>query len=210
MKGTHRASQSGFTLVMTLVILVVITLSSMAMMLATKAGIFASGNIAFRQAATRAADVVVETGFRWVNTQIAANANALDNTNAAVGYYSSFNEVLASCTNSSTTQFNPATYDFANTSCAPAPTQVGDYAVYYVVHRMATTANTACPAAGCMAPTVIQANNNTQTPGGSSESGASQFGSGSSSVSNQIVYYRITVKVVGPKRNTRYIQAFVY
>ncbi|HEY6897196.1 MAG TPA: hypothetical protein VI279_08035 [Rhodocyclaceae bacterium] len=203
--------EGGFILVMTLVILVVITLSSMAMMLGTKAGISAAGNIAFRQAATRVADVAVETAFQFVSTQIGTSAGALDNTNAANGYYSSYNEVLAACTTSGTTTFSPAAYDFANGNCAIKLTNpVSGYDLYYVIHRMATTANTACPAAGCMAPDVTLTSSSGTTPGGSTESGASVFGSSAGTVSNQIVYYRITVKVAGPKRNNRYIQAFVY
>ena len=33
---------------------------------------------------------------------------------------------------------------------------------------------------------------------------------GATTVTNSLVYYRITVKVAGPRQNNRYIQAFVY
>ena len=61
--------QQGFVIILTLVILVIITLSAVAMISSLRGGISASGNIAFRQAATRAADVAVDGAFQWVQTQ---------------------------------------------------------------------------------------------------------------------------------------------
>jgi type IV pilus assembly protein PilX len=206
-----RRREQGFVLILTLVILVVITLSSMAMMLTTRAGISASGNIAFRQAAVRVSDVAVEGAFSWVGTTIGANSAALDASAAGSGYYATHSEVDSSCVPSGVTTFSPVSYDFANTNCAVTMgSQPNGYSLYYVIHRMASSAG-ACPNAGCVAPSVTMAAAATNTtPGGSTESGASVFGTVSTSTSNQIVYYRITVKVAGPRRNNRYIQAFVY
>lgn len=208
--------QEGFLLVMTLVILVIITLSSMALMMASKAGVSAAGNIAFRQAAVRMADSAVENGFNWIATQLAANPNALDFTSATSGYYSKIDEVdTSNCVPSGVTTFAPGSYDFANTACAKTlASPVGGYTLYYVVHRMANTANTACPSAGCMSPgsTTLAGVVSQVSHGDSMESvsGANDPTAAAVATSTQTVYYRITVKVAGPKRNNRYIQAFVY
>jgi hypothetical protein len=75
---------------------------------------------------------------------------------------------------------------------------------------MATTAGQACPAAGCLAPAVTAAAGTNVAAGCSMDPSAANFCGPASATTNQLVYYRITVKVVGPRQNNRYIQGFVY
>jgi type IV pilus assembly protein PilX len=203
--------EQGFVLIMTLVVLVIITLSSMAMMTLMRAGVSASGNIAFRQAATRVADVATEDAFTYLTTTLAATASALDNPNPAIaGYYSTHNAATAGCfpvRADGDVSFKPMDYDFTNAACARSHAgTVSGYTVYYVIHRMANNTG-ACPAAGCMGPpplSIIAA----QADG---ESNANYFLRLNNAVNNSLlVYYRVTIKVVGPRRNNRFIQAFVY
>lgn len=213
-------------LILALVIMVIITLSAVAMIASLRGGISASGNIAFRQAATRAADVAVEDGFQWVLAQLTASATALDNSRSAAAsgstiayrYYATFlglDSFDSNCAKDSTaTVFTPQNYRFSDTvvggdglpcagKLAGAPS---GYALYYVIHRMASGAG-ACPGAGCSAPSIAAASG--AAPGCSFDPSSPSYCGVSSSVNN-LVYYRITVKVVGPRQNNRYIQAFVY
>jgi type IV pilus assembly protein PilX len=207
--------EQGFVLIMTLVVLVIITLSSMAMMTLMRGGISASGNIAFRQAATRVADVATEDAFTYLTTTLAATATALDNPNPAIaGYYATHNGASNACFPDRTgtpragdVSFHPMDYDFTNAACARSHAgTVSGYTVYYVIHRMANNTG-ACPAAGCMGPpplSIVAA----QADG---ESNANYFLRLNNAVNNSLlVYYRVTIKVVGPRRNNRFIQAFVY
>jgi Tfp pilus assembly protein PilX len=234
-KGHGRAGQGGFMLVIALIIMVIMTLSSIAMIVSLRGGISASANIAFRQAATRSADVAVDSAFQWVNTQMAGSTTALNNNIAPVDataatstarYYATLNGADAGCKKDGVADaFTPTTYRFSETinggdgfPCAARVSgNPAGYTLYYVVHRMANTSEAAClagggmagcgtcPTAGCLAPAVTLNSSNT----GSSQDATAAILS-SSSATNAAVYYRITVKVVGPRQNNRYIQGFIF
>jgi type IV pilus assembly protein PilX len=215
----------GFVLVVTLLVLVIITLASVAMMSLLRTGITASGNIAFRQAASRTADIAVDNAFQWVSTQINANVASL-NTSGAVAatattsgsrYYAINYDVDVACTKTGTTTFTPQTYRFGDANgvipngndgfpcAARLPSTPSGYYLYYVVHRMANAAGS-CPGAGCMAPVFTP----TGTTAGCSMDPSDPAYCGVNNTTNSLVYYRITVKVVGPRQNNRYIQTFIY
>ena len=223
-------------LVIALIIMVIMTLSSIAMITSLRGGISASANIAFRQAATRSADVAVDAAYQWVANQIlSVSATALNNNLApadATGatttprYYATMNGADSGCKKDGVADaFTPTTYRFSETinggdgfPCAARVSgNPAGYTLYYVVHRMANTSEAAClagggaagcgtcPTAGCLAPAVTLTSSNT----GSSQDATGPILSSSSST-NAAVYYRITVKVVGPRQNNRYIQGFIF
>ena len=216
-----RRRQQGFVLVVTLVILVIITLASVAMMATLRAGISASGNIAFRQAATRTADVAVDQAFQdtaanFTTAALATNPNGLDGNlaTAAYRYYATVNAADVACTKDGSTTFQPQTYRFNDSSlnvvndaggipCAvKLASSPSGYSLFYVVHRMAETAGACGTAAtGCNRILVDGGNK----PGCSTDASSIDY-CGTSAY----VYYRITVKVAGPRQNNRYIQTFVY
>lgn len=212
--------QEGFVLLMALVIMVIITLSAVAMITSLRGGISASGNIAFRQAATRAADVAVDGAFRWVQTQMAV-ATGLNSDIAAAAtprYYATMFGADSGCKKDGVTNvFTPQQYRFSDTvtgadgfPCAAlvAGNPAG-YTLYYVVHRMASAAGSACPAALCLAPPFAAAAAGVAA-GCSMDPTSASFCGAAAAGANSLVYYRITIKVVGPRQNNRYIQAFVY
>lgn len=223
----RRQGQQGFVLILALVIMVIITLSAVALIASLRSGISASGNIAFRQAATRAADVAVEDAFQWVRTKMTASATSLNsNLSAAAGggaiasrYYATFlglDSFDSGCMkDGAATVFTPQNYRFSdavngsdgNPCAAKLASTPSGYDLYYVIHRMAQTVGASCPAAGCSSPSIAPASG--VSPGCSYDPSSPAYCGVSSSVNN-LVYYRITVKVVGPRQNTRYIQAFVY
>lgn len=214
------SGEQGFVLIVTLLIIVVITLSSVALIAATRTNISNSGNIAFRQAATRSGDVAIDNALGQINTLIGAGTagTALDSNSGAGApfrYYAAFGDADSGCTTNGTVVFSPRTYRFSDTlngadgfACAAklASTPSG-YTLYYVVHRMASTAG-ACPGAGCMAPVVSTAAAGGASPGSSQDVEAQAIDAGGTG--ENLAYYRITVKVSGPRQNNRYLQAFVY
>ena len=204
MKSYRHGQQHGFVLVMTLIILVVMVLSAQALMLVARSGVTTAGNVAFRQAAVRVADVAAEDAFQWVNNQTAASATAMTTTDNLTkpGFYAIHNQTDPSC--STTTQFTPQTYKFTAAGCSMVHTgEVSGYTLYYVVHRMAAGTG-ACPAADCSGPSV----DTTPQAGCSKDPSAPEYCGNYGSTRH--VYYRVTVKVVGPRPNSRYIQTFVY
>lgn len=195
------ARQAGFSLLMTLLSLLILSLSAMAMMSLLKAGVSTSGNIAFRQAAVRAADLGVEAAITWIGGQ---GVEYLKDTHADQGYYAT-----------SDPTFDPrTTLNFATSARVLGPTgtpgsaatPVSGYSVYYVIHRMSTTVGKCADIDGCLYPPVVTAS---ETGQGSSSSGGGGYTTGLSA-STGAVYYRVTVKVAGPRYNNRYVQAFVY
>jgi hypothetical protein len=74
---------------------------------------------------------------------------------------------------------------------------------------MASAAGTACPAALCLAPPFAAAAGGAAA-GCSMDPTSASFCGAAAAGANSLVYYRITIKVVGPRQNNRYIQAFVY
>lgn len=222
-------------LVVALIIMIVMTLSSVAMVISLRGGISASANIAFRQAATRSGDVAVDAAYQWISTQMASATALNDNlapANAAAAtatprYYATMNGADSGCKKDGVANaFTPTLYRFSDTTTGadglPCAGRVSGnpagYTLYYVIHRMANTSEAACvaaggsagcgtcPTAGCLAP-AISATSSSDT--GSSKDATAPILSTSTST-NQAVYYRITVKVTGPRQNNRYIQGFVY
>ena len=206
-----RHSQRGISLVITLVVLVIITLSSVAMMATLKSGTSASANIAFRQAATRTADVGVQSALQWFTGK--STATLEQNSTTGGRYYATGEGTNSGCTKDDPatgvayTTFSPDHYRFDDSTVGTdgLPCAVRDanspsgYSVFYVIHRMASAVGS-CTTVGCMKPTGLSCANSTAQAGKSNEF---DFDSASTT------YYRITVKVVGPRQNNRYVQAFV-
>jgi type IV pilus assembly protein PilX len=239
-----RDRQDGFMLVIALIIMIIMTLSSIAMVMSLRGGISASANIAFRQAATRSADVAVDNAYQWVMTQMGNSTTALNNNLAPadsaeatvtsaeattlatrVRYYATMNGADSGCKKDGIANaFTPTSYRFSETinggdgfPCAARVSgNPAGYTIYYVVHRMANTTEAAClaaggaagcgscPTAGCLQPAITGSSGQT---GMSQDATAAVF---SSSSTNAAVYYRITVKVAGPRQNNRYIQGFIF
>lgn len=202
----RRNRQGGISLVITLVVLVIITLSSVAMMATLKSGTSASSNIAFRQAATRTADVGVENALTWIAAQQSATFLA-HSGNSLYRYYATHTAAAAGCTKDGSTTFSPEQYRFDDsvlgTDTYPCAFRLANtpsgYSLFYVIHRMASSVGS-CTDVGCMRPAGLGCNSTNTKAGQGNEFDFE---------STPETYFRITVKVVGPRQNNRYVQAFV-
>ena len=266
----RRQREHGIVLIMTLIILVILTLSSAAMMVSLRSGISASANIAFRQAATRSADIALDDALSQINAQIVPQPTVLDANSGVAGvirYAATTSSAPVGCTKSAplsltaattlannaatadrwkheacwnsaalqyatplnataagwtdantqcTAMFTPQDYRFNDAAFAVVTgtdgaacatkfaTAPSGYSLFYVVHRMAQ-ASGACTSAATGCSTASTTSDTGCKPGQSCDA--------ESPVTNTInssVYYRVTVKVAGPRQNNRYIQAFVY
>jgi type II secretory pathway pseudopilin PulG len=218
MIAAHR--QHGFVLFMTLVMLVILTISGLALMQVMGAGVSAAGNIAFRQASVRYADLALEGARTWLMTQ---SVTALHTDMPGSGYTS---WVQQSYPTNAATDFNPKTLDWTDAAVAHQfsatdnggtdqdidgdgdPTTFSGYRIYYVVHRMANQGGVPCsePGTGCMFPSA--ASSSTTAPGTTQSAGTGYSPPIQGNTGNP--YYRITAKVVGPRHNTSYVQAIMH
>lgn len=197
-----KMKQQGFVLFMTLVTLVMLTVSGLVMMRVMEAGVSAAGNIAFRQAASRVADTAIEDAMTWLKAE-SGKVTLETTTNDGNG-----NTIYIP----SAEAFDPVSYDWEGGAShkMTATDKISGYDVYYVIHRMAQAAGSCKSATDnsyCMyAPNSGSTGTTTE---GSSQGGGTTY-SGFISGSSGLVYYRVTVKVSGPRNNVSYVQAFLY
>lgn len=179
--------QRGVSLLIAMIALVAMTLAGLALLRSADTGNVISGNLAFRQASLHATDVGVEAALTTLTTIAASAPDANYPAGCATGacnYY----PTIQTAVNAAGV---PATIDWSLVSTA---TVDSSYAVQYVVDRLCDGPTPVTdPARKCMALS--------GTSVGSKRAGADSFTS-----ANQI-YYRVTVRVVGPRNSQSIVQA---
>jgi Tfp pilus assembly protein PilX len=202
-----RARQGGVVLVIALIVLVAMTLAAIAMVRSVDTGNLIAGNMAFQQAAVHSGDSGVETAIGWLedcnsNTATCASAtlnndspsngyaangsNGSRNPNAGESWDSYWARVMSSCSAST-----------PNVKCLATQSGTGNM-VSYVIDRMCNSAGAKTTGALCVASPMVNA-----ATGNSEEAGEIQLNAPS------VVYYRITVRIAGPRNSVSYVQAMV-
>ncbi len=177
--------QRGVVLMITLIVLAALMLAAVALLRAVDTGNLVAGNMALKGAALNASDKGFESALRW----IVDNHGTLNNDNAAQGYWAAAPSSEPDWTTSAA--WSAA---FCIDSC------VADSAgntIYYVIHRMCTT--TGVPGSSSPNPCAVV----TGTSAGNSSV------AGSSPIPYQRVYYRVTVRVLGPRNTVSVVQSMV-
>lgn len=198
---SRRGREEGLVLIIALIVLVAMTLAAIGMVRSIDTGTLVAGNIAFRESAVATADTGVEKARQWLISQSTLNTLVSDNPGA--GYYST----------------NQLGIDYtANTPGAPSvdwggsdpsqPTKAFDLGVidvtgahaYYVINRL------------CKIPG--QVNDSKQSCATSLNTGAGSTAkvadySGYALKGALSPFYRITVRVNGPKNTVSYVQAVI-
>lgn len=175
------AKQSGIVMFVALAVLILMTLAGLAMLRQMSGSVSIAGNLAFKQNATAVGDIGTEAAIALIKPTTFDR----DNTNAAIGYYSTWNK----------TDTEPASYfvDTTKTSAAITDKATGN-TVRYVVHRMCEVANSAGDAVGQY---------------------CANSGSQKSSIKGYppptfdppvLPYYQITTQIIGPRKTVSYIQ----
>jgi type IV pilus assembly protein PilX len=211
--GKLRARQRGVVLLITLIVLVAMTLATIAMVRSVDTTNIIAGNLSFQQAATHSGDLGIETGMRWL--QASKFGTTLQANNNTVGYSAvradppagtSWDTFWAQTLNGFKTAL---TFD-SNGIPNPAGSTGGqerDLAgnkVEYVIQRMCV--NPGDPLASGTLCSKVPDNivpTATASSGNSGGSGATILKPGTA------VYYRITSRVSGPRNTVSYVQSIV-
>ncbi len=183
-RGCRRSDkQRGVVMFVALAVLILMTLAGLAMLRQMGGSVSIAGNLAFKQNATSVADAGTEAA----RAVVMASAFDRSNTNADVGYYSSWPKA----------DVDPASYFIAPALTAAAPTfDAGNgNTVSYVIHRLCEFPN-------------LDANAATQRCSRSGDETTTNKGVGGSGSKNQtfLPYFRITTRVTGPRNTVSYVQ----
>lgn len=169
--------QTGSSLVIVVILLVILMISALALVRSSETVGQVAGNIAFKQAATEAADVGVAAATNW----LAAMANA----DAAVAgvYYATRQAVDA--------------YGLPTVDWTPVPaSDVSTFRVQYVIERM------------CQGPLPVATPTSQCLTSQSNQDGSKKVGSPAYS-GVAAVYYRVTVRVQGPRNSESFVQSLL-
>jgi len=181
-----RHQQRGVSLVIALISLIAMTLAGLALIRAVDTTNLISGNLAFRQATLHTTDVGVETAFATLDTVIVPTS--LDSeypagcAAGACNYYPTRQPVNADG------ELTPIDW-----TLVPSTVVDGSYAVQYVIDRQCDGPAPVTDVAGQCMRTADQT-------AGSKKAGAIVFTSATQ------VYYRATIRVVGPRDTVRLVQ----
>lgn len=193
--------QGGVVMLVALIVLVVMTLAGIALMRSMDTSTMIAGNMAFKQAATQAADVGIESAIAYLEQQntnnglyeTVKNAGYSSQTLDNKAYLDSGKAFWAAVEGAGVCHLNKF-----GQGCIPAPeANANGNLVSYSIQRLCL--NNKQPDKHCAAVS------GTVTAEGNSE-GAQEDVYGATTMT---VYYRITVRVVGPRNSVSYVQSIV-
>jgi Tfp pilus assembly protein PilX len=204
MRTAHRASprgEEGVVLIIALIVLVAMTLAGIGMVRSLDTGTLVAGNIGFRQSAVATADSGIEAARTW----LLANRNTLDSDQPGVGYYSTRQDNLDITGNSTGGGTDGVDWGGSDPAQPVKAFSAGTLdatgaPVYYIINRL------------CSIPGSINAPGQScaysQASGLGSTQQVADYSSYGLAVKN-LVYYRITARVNGPKNTVSYVQAVI-
>ncbi len=191
--STPRA-QSGIVLIVALIILVAMTIAGIAMIRSVDLTNLIAGNLAFKQAATHSGDTGVEAAFAFLNANNVGTFLHTDQTTQ--GYSADGNNAARSPAAGQTWEAYWATLP-ANRIRTLAPDAAGN-TVSYIIDRLCAGAGSPTAGANCSASTVS-----------SVASGSGEEGGEKAITSSSAIYYRITVRIAGPRNTVSFVQSTV-
>ncbi len=193
--GSARTGQAGVVLIIALLVLVAMSLAAIALVRSVDTHTVIAGNLAFRQSATHSGDTGVEAAIVWLNTN--RNSGVLDNDDASNGYAANGSNPAQSPSAGQSWNSYWASTLVARPPYALAADSAGN-TVSYVIDRLCNNAGPKASGAACIASPVVAA-----AAGNAEEAGEKQLNAPS------VVYYRITVRVAGPRNTVSYVQSVV-
>lgn len=194
-----RRAQRGAVLFISLIVLVAMSLAGLAMMRGVDTGALIANNLAFKQGATAAGDAGIEAARTWLMANTGATLyNDQPGVTNGTGYWATWQQGLDFTGTDADTTNN---FDWSTRAVALAADAAGNQ-VSYVIHRM-------CDATGNPASiNCIRVTDSTGSTAGGSK-GAAAFGTYAITSPSQ-AFFRITVRVIGPRNTVSYVQAVVY
>ena len=184
-----RHAQQGVIMIVAMLVLVAMTIAAIALSRSVDTANLLAGNLAFKKAATRASDKGIEAAIGVI--QGLKTAGTLDSDENTNGYYASLN-----ATDTPTTSW-PALWasKYKDVAVALPVDQFGNQ-ISFVINRV-------CATAGSTAAGQCSASNSTKKATGNAEE------SGPMLQSSSQIYYRITVRVSGPRNTESYVQSHI-
>ncbi|SFB19381.1 hypothetical protein SAMN04515620_12469 [Collimonas sp. OK607] len=188
------ARERGVVLILALIVLVAMIIAGVALVRSVDVTTQIAGNLAFRQSGVQATDSGVEKARQWLMSASSLIADA------PPSYYSTWNGGATG----TPAVFDPATFDWSGKSALPV--DAAGNTVSYVVHRMCQNpGDPADPASNCItAPSSVSGTSQRIT-------GGQEFRCvGTNCVASSNPYYRVTVRVAGPRNTVTYTQVVIY
>ncbi len=194
-----RTKQSGVVLFVALIVLVAMTLAALALMRSVDSANIIAGNLAFQAAATHSGDTGVEAATAWLQ---ANNTGGLLNTDDSTNGYAangsdSSNNPTAGQSWDDFWSLSLASRAYPPSTSTPILDSAGN-SVSYVIDRLCDKSGSPTGLASCNFSPAVQV-----ATGNAEEAGQIPLNAPSA------VYYRITVRVSGPRNTVSYVQAVV-
>jgi uncharacterized membrane protein YgcG len=189
-----------------LIVIVAMALAGLALVRSVDTNVIVAGNIAFKQSATNAGDEGIEAARTW----LLANKSTLSDDQMAPpasAYFSNW-QATSDLTGNDSAKTD---FDWNSNSLEVTAGDTAGNRVRYVIHRMCADSNKTPSSTTCVK--VSSTSTGALTSGGEYSGRRGYEGGGSSSGFNltaTTVYYRITVRVDGPRNTTSYVQALMY
>lgn len=191
----QHAKQRGVVLIIALIVLVAMTLAGIALMRSVDTSNLIAGNLAFQQAATRSGDAGIETAVTFLEG--APNVK-LESDSPDDGYVANGSDAAHSPTaGQSWNAYWLATLNARKFDLNNGVADVAGNKVSYVIDRMCNNTGGKTTGASCIASPLVT------TATGNNEGTEIPLNAPS------VVYYRITVRVAGPRNTVSYVQAVV-
>ncbi|MDB5838862.1 MAG: pilX [Herminiimonas sp.] len=205
--GKTRARQDGAVLMLAIIVLVVMTLASLALVRSVDTSNLIVGNLAFQRAATHSGDAGIEAAVGWLEScRTGTNGCSIGTLNAdddGNGYSASGNAKDANGNYIHAPASGQSWDQYWNTSVLARPprelsTDASGNTVSFIIDRLCDQAGGPSSGARCSASPL-----STTATGNAEEAGEVQLNAPSQ------VYYRITARVAGPRNTVSYIQVMV-
>lgn len=209
--GRHRGQQ-GVVLFVALIALVVIALAAVALIRSSDTSGVISGNLAFKEATTHAADIGVERAFNALPALTATAATA--DVNVPNQYFGRMQPTDAAGVPTTINWANVPCYDTAGGAAAISCTDQSTYRVQYVVDRLCTAAPISGEPITALTSKCV-AGQPFSVGGGSGADINSHTPSGGYGVPIAVptnpptIHYRVTVRVQGPRNTFSIVQATI-
>jgi hypothetical protein len=199
-----RRAQSGVILFIALIVLVAMTLAGIALMRSVDTNVLVAGNLAFRQGTTLAGDWGVEEARTWLNTNggttLYTSQPGVSNGTSYFANFQSGVDLIGVGTASDDFNWTGGGSAARNLGSDPAGNEVR-----YIIHRLCQfDGDPNSAAANCV---------KFSGSGGSSAATTGTkgvVGYGTAALPGvSVVYYRVTVRVSGPRNTLSFVQAIL-
>lgn len=207
-----RHPQRGLALLVALLVLVAMSIAGIALVRSVDTASLIAGNIAFRQGATLAGDAGIEAARTYLLGGV--TTSALENDQSGSGYYATRQDLLDLTGNrtpgvdSDNVQWPDTSGNGPSPACLANPDSAGNR-VCYIVNRMCRDVGPITPENCSAAPPSTRSFANSKGIVTAEVSYKGRDPTLESTTMTSSAYYRVTVRIAGPRNNVSFVQAFL-